>query len=254
MPSALFVSPHLDDVAFSCGGTMRRLANAGWTTVLCTVFTRSVPDPRGFALACQTDKGLGRDIDYMRLRRDEDTAASRHLGAHEVRWLDLPEAPHRGYASPAALFGPFVANDTVQDELADGLNRELSPHALIFAPQAVGEHVDHRRVRAVLLQAGVGERIVWYRDAPYAIRHPTSLPSAEVAGAELAVILDDGAVAAKLAACGAYRSQLEFQFGGDAPMRTVLTDFAASEADRLGAAGGWAEAVITSPAAAACLT
>ncbi len=38
--------------------------------------------------------------DYMALRRAEDAARLRpHLGAEPV-WLDLPEAPHRGYTPP----------------------------------------------------------------------------------------------------------------------------------------------------------
>jgi hypothetical protein len=95
---ALALSPHLDDAAFSCGGTLARLAEAGWRVVVATLFTRSVPDPTGFALACQLDKGLGPEVDYMALRRAEDRDAMRALGA-EARWLDLPEAPHRRYGS-----------------------------------------------------------------------------------------------------------------------------------------------------------
>ena len=39
------------------------------TVTVVTCFTRSVPDPQGFALACQLDKGLGPEVDYMALRR-----------------------------------------------------------------------------------------------------------------------------------------------------------------------------------------
>ena len=58
MPAALFLSPHLDDVAFSCGALFDALAARGWDAHLVTVFTRSVPGPRGFALECQTSKGI----------------------------------------------------------------------------------------------------------------------------------------------------------------------------------------------------
>ena len=72
MPTALFLSPHLDDVAFSCGGALLRLTDdPDWRVVLCTVFTASVPDPQGFALRCQTDKGIPAEVDYMALRRTE---------------------------------------------------------------------------------------------------------------------------------------------------------------------------------------
>ena len=105
MRRAVAVSPHLDDAAFSAGGVLAGLAAAGWDVALVTVFTATVPEPTGFALACQTDKGFGPEVDYMALRRDEDHAAAAVLGLGEVVHLPLPEAPHRGYGSPAELFG-----------------------------------------------------------------------------------------------------------------------------------------------------
>ena len=94
--TALLVSPHLDDAAFSCGGLAAMLARAGWRVVIATLFTRSVHPATGFALACQRDKGLADEVDYMALRRAEDVSAVACLGA-EAWHGDLPEAPHRGY-------------------------------------------------------------------------------------------------------------------------------------------------------------
>jgi LmbE family N-acetylglucosaminyl deacetylase len=249
LPSALLLSPHLDDIAFSCGGTAKQLADAGWRTVLCIVFTRSVPDPRGFALACQLDKGLGPEVDYMALRRAEDADAARHLGA-ETLWLDLLEAPHRGYGSAPALFGPFVPEDEIQPELEAALEPLLvAGHDLLFAPQAIGGHVDHRRVRDAAAKAAPAARTVWYRDAPYAIRHPDARPGHDVPP-EAPVAIDKAALAAKLAACAAYASQLGFQFGGEAAMRESLARFALAEARRLGLGEGLAEAVMAPPGSA----
>ena len=59
--TALVLSPHLDDAAFSCGGLMALLADAGWRVCMATAFTRSVHPAEGFALACQLDKGLAPD-------------------------------------------------------------------------------------------------------------------------------------------------------------------------------------------------
>jgi len=58
VPNAVAISPHLDDAAFSAGGTIAMLADKGWAVTVVTVFTASVPQPQGFALACQLDKGL----------------------------------------------------------------------------------------------------------------------------------------------------------------------------------------------------
>lgn len=240
MPTALFVSPHLDDVAFSCGATLAALAAASWRCVLATVFTRSVADARGFALRCQTDKGLAPEIDYMALRREEDAAFARRIGPIETRWLDLPEAPHRGYESPAALFAAPLASDAIVPRVAErlrGLAHELAPE-LVFLPQALGEHVDH----VLLVRAAVGlappEAIVWYRDAPYAIRHPRAEPPCRAAldasGEPPARLVEwavdvDAHLATKLEACAAYGSQLGFQFGGERAMRDALAAFAFDE-------------------------
>lgn len=134
----LAVSPHLDDAAFSVGGTLAALAAAGHEVTAVTCLTASVPDPTGFALACQLDKGLGADMEYMALRRAEDTAAMAVLGATPVH-LDLPEAPHRGYGSAPELFAGPRPDDEVWREVAVRLE-DVDAHLgadLWLAPQGL---------------------------------------------------------------------------------------------------------------------
>ena len=178
MPTALFLSPHLDDVAFSCGGLAALLGDEGWHTVLATAFTRSVMPATGFALACQLDKGLPQDADYMALRREEDRRAAAILGLSECRWLDLLEAPHRGYHTAPALFAEPHAQDGIATELAArfaDLNAELAP-ALVLAPQGLGGHVDHQHVLKAAMTCFQRDHLCFYRDAPYAIRQPDAPP------------------------------------------------------------------------------
>ncbi len=249
----LFLSPHFDDVAFSCGATLHALARAGCDVTLCTVFTRSIPQPRGFALACQLDKGLGPEVDYLALRRAEDDAAATALGASRVLRLELPEAPHRGYESAAALFGEYVARDRVAADVAALLAPLLAACDLAFAPQGLGSHVDHRRVREAVV-ASAGERgspgagVFWYRDVPYALRHGDAPPPAAVATLpEYVFEITEASLAAKVAACACYVTQLPFQFGGEAGMRGSLRAFAEREAARF-ARPGAAEAFRSSAA------
>ena len=236
---ALAVSPHLDDAAFSCGATLAQLADHGWRCVLATVFTATVPDPRGFALACQLDKGLGPDVDYMALRRDEDAAAARVLGA-EPMWLDLPEAPHRGYDSAAALFAPARNEDDIGTEVARRLTALLDAHrpSLVLAPQALGGHVDHVQVvRAVRASPMADDPpILWWRDLPYAIRKPGCAPASPLPGGLSACIVDasDG-MTRKVEACAAYESQIGFQFGDVPRMADELVRFARAEGRGLSA-------------------
>ena len=241
--TALFLSPHLDDVVFSCGGLAAMLHDRGWRTILATAFTATVLPARGFALACQLDKGLAAEVDYMALRRDEDFSAAAVLGFSEVRHLSLPEAPHRGYGDAAALFGALLADDPVPPLLAAHLVSLQHDYAadLVLLPQGLGGHVDHRQmVRAA--DAVLRGPIAWYRDTPYAIRQ-AGLPSG-AAGLERRVRIG-AALDRKLASACAYASQIGFQFGGKEGTMATLRDFARAESNET----GYAERVTFSDAA-----
>ena len=216
--TALALSPHLDDAAFSCGGTLARLARDGWRVVVATVFTASVADPRGFALACQTDKGLGPEVDYMALRRDEDASALQTLGA-EPAWMPFREAPHRGYADAAALFAGVSPDDDIVATLAPALAEQVAAHRpdLVLAPQAIGGHADHVQLLRAMEAAGLGGPVLWWRDYPYTIRDasPRQPFGQRMAALDaLGVTLTAGEAEAKRRACRAYTSQIGFQFGG----------------------------------------
>ena len=228
MPRALLLSPHLDDAAFSCGATAATLAAAGWSVTLVTVFTQSVPDPQGFALECQTSKGLPASVDYMKLRRAEDAAAAVAMGCDSVQWWPFLEAPHRGYGSPAELFEPVRDDDRI-----DGLSERIEDAVgslvpeLVLLPQCWGRHVDHvQMVRAAVrhLPPAIG----WWVDQPYALRAEPTPPPEECV--QLFGSLPDAAISpsagreTKLDACAAYASQLGFQFGDAAAMRAALSE------------------------------
>ena len=231
MPTALFLSPHLDDAVFSCGGLLALLADQGWRTVLATAFTRSVVPATGFALACQLDKGLSPDVDYMQLRRDEDRAAAALLGTAELRWLDLLEAPHRGYQSAAALFATLHPGDTVAGPLGTAfaaLAHECNAD-LVLAPQGLGNHVDHQQVIHAAQHCFARSRLAFYRDTPYAIRQPSAQPLQAVPSGPVVSVAIGPVLARKLAAAQAYASQIGFQFGSADALATSLAGFARSE-------------------------
>lgn len=219
----LAVSPHLDDAVFSAGALLTGLVAAGAEVTVVTVFTGSVVDPTGFALACQTDKGLADDVDYMALRRAEDDTATAVLGTTGVH-LPLLEAPHRGYHSAAALFGPVVAGDeecpaAVGKVLGEFLDtRSGGSVDLLLGPQALGDHVDHRHVRTAVdaLAVDRGLRLARWADTPYVLR-----PGAESPIGEPRYPTEEE-LDAKVEACAAYVTQLGFQFDGPAAMARAL--------------------------------
>lgn len=208
MSHVVAISPHLDDAAFSVGGLLSGRARRGDRVTIVTCFTGNVAEPRGFALACQLDKGLDASVDYMALRRAEDLAACAVIGAAAVH-LPFLEAPHRGYGSAAELFAARRADDGVLGPLTEAIAALVGALAadVVLGPLAVGNHVDHWVVRDAV--AGLPGVLLW-EDWPY-VRRATGegLP----APAERHR-LGDAERDARLRMCAAYVTQLGFQFGG----------------------------------------
>ena len=222
MTRILAVSPHLDDAVFSAGARLAEHAIAGDAVMVVTCFTGNVAEPHGFALACQLDKGLGPDIDYMALRRAEDEAACALIGAAPLH-LPLLEAPHRGYDSAAALFGPPLASDSMLSELVTALKEAAAGCRpdLVYGPYGVGNHVDHHLVREAMECVFASTPVIWWEDYPYAMREPAAPPSI------IRYPVSGEAADRKLSATLAYESQLGFQFGGAGAAEAALREWRA---------------------------
>jgi LmbE family N-acetylglucosaminyl deacetylase len=152
-------------------------------------------------------------VDATAARREEDAAALALLGAESVYWpytdCIYRRTPDGGfpYASEEALFGDVHPSDeTLIAELAGRFRAlALEPASAVYAPLAVGCHVDHQIVRRAV--AGL-EGVTYYEDYPYAGK-----PGA-VEGAlgierwqEEVVPLSSHALEAKIAAIACYSSQ-----------------------------------------------
>ena len=193
--------------------------------VVATLFAGGVEAPHGFALACQLDKGLGPEIDYMALRRKEDVRACAILGA-EAEHLPLLEAPHRGYEDAEALFAPPHPDDPAAPALAQAVRALIATHtpSQVWAPRALGGHVDHVLVHCAVRDAMGGAAVRWWMDWPYADRpSPVDPQASTLDGLDW---IEDGDEASargrKADACAAYASQIGFQFGGEAALRERL--------------------------------
>lgn len=225
MTHVVAISPHLDDAAFSVGGLLAAHARAGDRVTIVTCFTGNVPAPTGFALACQLDKGLAPEVDYMALRRAEDRAACAVIGATPVH-LPLLEAPHRGYASAPDLFAARRDDDTMLAPLTEALAAQvaaLSPE-LLLGPLAIGNHVDHWLVREAL--AALPAPTLLWEDWPYLTRAPDRRADRPALVHALTAADRD----ARRVMCAAYASQLGFQFGSLAGMERAV---GAVQAERL---------------------
>jgi LmbE family N-acetylglucosaminyl deacetylase len=170
----LFLAPHYDDVALSCGGTVAALSDAGEAPMIVTIFggEPAATDLTAFARWQHERWGTEAD-DTIATRLAEDRAAAATLGC-ATRILPFLDAIYRGdnYLSDEALFGPLLASDepVVAQVVAavTELLEEATPHATIYVPLGIGHHVDHQLVyRAGRVLASRGRRVLAYDDFPY---------------------------------------------------------------------------------------
>ena len=227
-PRPIYLSPHLDDAVLSCGGLIHEQAQQGLQPLVITAFAGASELRELSPFAEQLHLGWGLSVDTVARRRCEDATALSFIGAEYEHWgyLDCiyrqhPESGEFLYASEAALFGEV--NQTEQDLIGELTARleSLLPlkTTLIYAPLAVGRHVDHQLVsRAALCLRRHGFHVRFYEDFPYA-DDPSSLELAlqqwTAQPHALLQPLDASTVDKKISAIGLYRSQLEVLFGGE---------------------------------------
>jgi len=173
----IFLSPHYDDIALSCGGTAAVLSAAGRTPEVALIFGDH-PDPAQplTSFAQQLHKQWGMSAaEVISGRRAEERMASVALGTCD-RFLPFRDAIYRGerHLSDEDLFGSVKSDEAdlagkIIDELrlcADG-----APNTRIYAPLAIGHHVDHQHAFLAGLELiRRGWEVWFYEDLPYGLR------------------------------------------------------------------------------------
>lgn len=176
---ALFVSPHFDDVALSCGGLVGMHAAAGDQPVVVTVFTAGpgpapVNNPLTRRMLSLAGVGRGDGDKLIEKRRAEDAAAMRELGVTS-RLLPFRDASYRGmlYTNEDQLVDTVSPEDgPLREQIADAVIEiwRKTNDALVYLPLGIGNHVDHQicaRLHRRLV--GAGARVVHYEDIPYVL-------------------------------------------------------------------------------------
>ena len=233
---ALYLSPHLDDAALSCGGQIAQATRRGDRVLIVTVMAGDPPvdAANDYIASLHARWELGRDAAAQ--RRAEDLAACVLLGADALH-LDAPDCIYRLdpatgaplYVSDADIFGDIHHAEMSLVAHIAGLLRGLPAAAEAYAPLTVGHHVDHLLVRAAAEQVW-GGALRYYEDYPYA-QQPGKLDAVlgDAAGWRSTIIpLDAADLEAKCAAINAFRSQLSTFFAGRADLDAQVKGYAAS--------------------------
>jgi len=177
----IFLSPHFDDVALSCGGLAWELAQQGEAVSVWTICAGE-PSPGAlspFAEALHRRWQAGTEV--VAQRRQEDRASCAAMGAWPL-YSSIPDCIYRRggaqsiplYTSERALFGPLHPLETPLVELlVREIQDRLPEGAKIVCPLAVGGHVDHRLVRQAAEMTGRG--LEYYADVPYVFKQRPAL-------------------------------------------------------------------------------
>jgi LmbE family N-acetylglucosaminyl deacetylase len=246
----VYLSPHLDDAALSCGGTIhQRSANGDQVQVL-TLFAGEFRSPEISPFALLQHEYWGNPPQPMLLRRSEDSAAMALLGA-EAQHLDYLDAVYRAdqegawlYTQEQDLWKDAHPSDPVAQDGAKTLAAQLASllpakeQSIIHAPLGAGRHVDHQIVHVAARQLlALGYRVTFYEDYPYAERPGATEAAIATAGAEgwrVEVIpLSPADLSAKVSALGYYRTQMAILFRGVEAMPNRIWTFAASRSQQV---------------------
>jgi LmbE family N-acetylglucosaminyl deacetylase len=236
----IYLSPHFDDVALSCGGSIGLQTACGLQALVITAFAGAPSQVRHNPLVEQVHQKMGlpdNPQSAVEARRKEDAAAVSTLGA-DYLWLDLPDAMYRGnppfYQSDEALFGEVAPGDfPLEERLATILQEvlERAPTATLYAPLGIGHHVDHQLCcSAAYRLAQPGANVKFYEDFPYV----ATVGTLERRVRELGGVLEpelvevSGALRLKEEAIAAYTSQVPQLFGSVPKMERAVEDYMGS--------------------------
>lgn len=232
----IYLSPHLDDAALSCGGQIFAATAVHQNSLIVTVMAGDPPqnDASDYVKSLHQRWDLAHNATAA--RRQEDIAACTILGADYWHW-DVADCIYRHhpdtgapfYVSDADIFGRIHPQEM---DLVDQLVRLLAtlpPHDRLIIPLAAGHHVDHQLVRQAAERSVHQDRLVYYEDYPY-VRDAAALaaviPPDDARWQMQVVPLTATAVSTKIEAVAAYQSQLSTFFNGRADLAAQLTNYA----------------------------
>ena len=168
----IYISPHLDDAVYSCGGLIWEQTQSGQEVEIWTI---CAADPPGdnyseFAETLHQNWNLGDKV--ISIRRDEDRNACQILGS-SPRYFSTLDCIYRTspsgnfyYQSEEDLFGGLDTGEAPLIKiLSEELTNQIPPDAKVASPLGIGNHVDHDLVRKAISRTGMP--LYYYADYPY---------------------------------------------------------------------------------------
>jgi len=226
----IYISPHLDDAALSCGGLIWEQARTG---IAVEIWSVCAGDPPSGTLSPQAQEmhtrwQSGSPQETLVLRRAEDQNAARRLGA-AIQHFPIPDCiyrigPEGNWLYPDEIFtAPHPAESALVGNLAALLAERLTNYDTLVCPLGLGGHVDHLLTRAAVEKLN---RPLWYyADIPYLLRSPLELPEAVHKLTAKNFFISPAGLAAWQEAIAAYPSQLSSLFEDENDMRQRIREY-----------------------------
>lgn len=204
-----FISPHIDDVIFSCGAFFNKLASEGKKIGLINIFTKGDPVyqtrfNRKYLNKC----GFDNVEKFFEARKKEEESLSSQTDA-SIFNLDFIDAGWR-FRDEELIFRTndddfdISTVDKIAEKIA-GIIKPANSKTLVFLPIGVGRHIDHLMTRSLNRYFGPGD-IVYYAEFPYILRH--QLPDAFIRRHNLVEFLWNSNLLSKKELMLCYVSQL----------------------------------------------
>ena len=228
----IYLSPHFDDVALSCGGLVWEQVQAGDAVSIWTVCAGSASVGELSPFAKELHMRWDVDENATAQRRIEDFNSCHRLGA--TWWyFTIPDCiyrrnPHTSefmYASELSLNGPLQSADALTImALQEEIKNFFPVDTVLVSPLGLGNHVDHQLTR--LAAEGLDCTTWYYADYPYVLRCKEKLENMEQQGwvSQVFPISQDG-LAAWQDSITAHGSQISTFWKGESEMRLAVRDY-----------------------------
>jgi LmbE family N-acetylglucosaminyl deacetylase len=178
----IYMSPHFDDAAFSCGGLIWQQSQAGARVEVWTICAGPPPPGRLSPFAESLHQRWESRVDAVKLRQQEDITSNHILNAG-YRHFPVPDCIYRKSSAGEYIYSAEESLFQGVDPREEGLIKELAMSFSelidketgefhIVSPLGLGNHVDHLLVRnavEVLAEASNNLQLYYYADFPYSL-------------------------------------------------------------------------------------
>lgn len=226
----IFLSPHPDDVALSCGGFICQLQLTGHKVSAWTICCGDIPKGRLSPVAKELHERWGFERNAPALRRAEDSASMNILGV-PVTHFSIPDCIYRRNSSTdefliqkmADLFSEFpVSEEYLVDELASKFAEWRRQGENLVSPFGLGNHIDHILVRRAAEKV-TGQDTWYYADYPYTLKsEPSALPHK---GESIKLIIGKPCLETWQKSIAAHHSQISTFWGSTDQMQQAIEEY-----------------------------